>query len=154
DPGTSLPHGPLSVEVSRLSFSYGRGGPVLHDVDVTIPSGANVAVVGETGSGKTTFAKLLCRLADPTGGHIVVGGVDLRDVSSASRHAAVRMVPRDGFLFAASVRENVRMGHDSVTDEQVVDAFASLGLDGWVVRLPAGLATLPHLRVEPSRQVG
>lgn len=88
DPGRPLPSGPLPVRAEAARFSYRTGGVVLHDVDVEIPAGAHVAVVGETGSGKTTFARLLVRLADPTGGTVFVGDVDLREWPA--RTAAVR----------------------------------------------------------------
>ena len=71
-----------------------------------LPAGVNVAIVGETGSGKTTLAKLLARLADPGAGRIVVGGVDLREVAAGSRSTAIRLVPQDGFLFESTVAEN------------------------------------------------
>ena len=141
DPGVVLRPGALAVEVEGLEFGYREGGRVLHGVEVVLAAGVNAAVVGETGSGKTTFAKLLCRLADPSAGTIRVGGTDLRAVAPASRHAAVRMVPQDGFLFDMTVRENVRMGRDGVTDAEVDDAFRVLGLDWWVRRLPNGLDT-------------
>jgi putative ABC transport system ATP-binding protein len=142
-PGRSLPSGPLSVRVEGLSFAYRDGtGPVLHDLDVEIPAGAHIAVVGETGHGKTTFAKLLCRLADPTTGSISLSGIDLRDVTPASRHQAVRMVPQDEFLFDAKIRDNVRRGRQDATDEDVARAFEALGLDWWLRRLPEGLDTL------------
>jgi len=96
DPGVVLDEGPIAVRVERLEFEYREGGRVLKAIDVTLPAGIDVAVVGETGSGKTTFAKLLCRLADPTGGRVVLNDVDLRDIAPDSRHAAVRMVPQDG----------------------------------------------------------
>jgi putative ABC transport system ATP-binding protein len=141
DPGVELPRGALAVEVRDLSFSYREGGRVLRDIDVTVPAGANVAVVGETGSGKTTFAKLLCRLADPIDGCILIGGVDLREVAPSSRHLAIRMVPQDGFLFDTTVRENVRMGNAGATDADVEDAFRALGLERWASRLADGLDT-------------
>jgi ATP-binding cassette, subfamily B, bacterial len=141
EPGVELPAGPLGVVADGVDFAYHEGGQVLHEVHVAIPAGTAVAVVGETGSGKTTFAKLLCRLADPTSGRVVVGGVDLRDASAASRHNAVRMVPQDGFLFDTTVRENVRMGRDGATDDEVERAFERLGLWWWVERLPSGLET-------------
>jgi putative ABC transport system ATP-binding protein len=141
DPGRELPTGPVEVEVDALRFAYRDGGVVLRGIDVTIPAGTNVAVVGETGSGKTTFVKLLCRLADPTDGRILVDGIDLGDVSPRSRHESIRMVPQDGFLFDASIADNVRMGRDDASDDEVGRAFVRLGLDWWLARLPAGLAT-------------
>ena len=88
---------------------------MLRDVDVDIAAGTHVAVVGETGSGKTTFAKLLCRLADPSGGLLSVGGVDLRRVAPEARRAAIRLVPQDGFLFDTTVGANVAMGRPGAT---------------------------------------
>ncbi|WP_334144488.1 ABC transporter ATP-binding protein [Rhabdothermincola sp.] len=148
DPGVALPGGPLDVRVEDLSFAYREGGRVLHGVSVEIPAGADVAVVGETGSGKTTFAKLLCRLADPTDGRILVGGVDLRQVAPGSRHDAIRLVPQDGFLFDTSIRENVRMGRAGAGDGEVEEVFRRLGLDEWLARLPAGLDTMVGERGE------
>jgi ATP-binding cassette, subfamily B, bacterial len=139
--GNSLPAGALGVDVRGVSFAYGAGPLVLRDVDVTIPAGTNVAVVGETGSGKTTFATLLCRLADPSTGCVRIGGVDLREVSAEARNRAVRMVPQDGFLFDTSVAENVRVGRVGATDDEIHQAFASLDLDGWLASLQAGLDT-------------
>jgi len=139
--GVALPTGALAVHAEAVEFAYREGGRVLHGIDVDLPAGINAAVVGETGSGKTTFAKLLCRLADPTAGHLVVGGVELRDVAPASRHTAVRMVPQDGFLFDTTVRENVRMGHAGATDAEIDASFGELGLGWWVDRLPDGLDT-------------
>jgi ATP-binding cassette subfamily B protein len=141
DPGIDLPGGPVEVRAEALDFAYRDGGRVLRGVDVVIAPGTSVAVVGETGSGKTTFSKLLCRLADPTAGSIRLDGVDLREISPASRFDAVRMVPQDGFLFDTTIRENVRMGRVGATDEEVGAAFVRLGLDWWLARLPDGLDT-------------
>ncbi len=137
--GVELPHAPLSVSARGVEFSYRTGARVLHGVDLELPAGANVAIVGETGSGKTTLAKLLARLADPTAGQILVGGIDLVTVDPASRRNAIRMVPQDGFLFDATVRENVRYGHPAATDDDIDASFARLGLTWWVERLPNGL---------------
>ncbi len=141
DPGIELEPGPVEVRAEALDFAYRDGGQVLHHVDLEIPAGTNVAVVGETGSGKTTFSKLLCRLADPTGGRLVLNGVDLRQVSPSSRFDQVRMVPQDGFLFDTTVAENVRMGRVGATDADIGAAFVRLGLDWWLARLPQGLDT-------------
>ena len=143
EPGVALPAGPLGVEVEAVTFAY-RGAdtvPVLQDVTVSIPAGCTVAVVGETGSGKTTFAKLLCRLADPGQGRIVVGGVPLTEVAPAARNRAIRLVPQDGFLFDTTIRENVRQGAPggAATDAEVEAAFTRLGLGWWVERQPGGL---------------
>jgi ATP-binding cassette, subfamily B, bacterial len=114
---------------------------VLHGIDVELPAGANVAVVGETGSGKTTFAKLLCRLADPTIGHVELGGVDLRSVAPQERRERIRLVPQDGFLFDTTVADNVRYGRPGLTDDAVTAAFGELGLGDWLAGLPDGVAT-------------
>lgn len=137
----TLPYGALTVEAHHVEFAYRAGPRVLHDVTVTIPAGTSVAVVGETGSGKTTFAKLLCRLADPMSGTIAVGGIDVRMVPSEALHRAVRLVPQDGFLFDTTILENVRLGRASATDAHVRGAFIELGLEWWLDRLPDGLDT-------------
>lgn len=140
-PGVALPAGPLAVAARGVDFAY-RGGPmVLHDVDVAIAAGTSVAIVGQTGSGKTTFASLLARLADPVGGTIAVGGVPLTEVDPESRLGRIRMVPQDGFLFAATVRENIRLGRLDATDAEIDAAVDQLGLHWWVARLPQGLDT-------------
>ncbi|HWC15021.1 MAG TPA: ABC transporter ATP-binding protein [Actinomycetota bacterium] len=141
DPGVVLAPGPLSVVTENLKFAYREGGLVLKGIDVDVYAGARVAIVGETGCGKTTFAKLICRLADPDEGRILVGGVDLREVSTESRRMAIRMVPQDGFLFDTTIRENVRYGRDGATDAAIEAAFAELGLTEWVQRRPHGLDT-------------
>jgi putative ABC transport system ATP-binding protein len=142
DEGVRLPtHGALLVEVSDVTFAYRTGGQVLKGIDVTIPAGSHVAVVGETGSGKTTFARLLTRLADPATGRITVDGISLREVTPESRRTSIRMVPQDGFLFDWTVRENVRAGWDGATDRDVESAFQELGLGGWVASLQDGLET-------------
>ncbi len=139
--GVTLPAGALAVAARDVSFRYAVGPLVLRGVDVDIAAGTHVAVVGETGSGKTTFAKLLCRLADPTEGAIVVGGQDLRRVDPASRRSAVLMVPQDGFLFDGTVGANVALGAPGASPEQVTDAFIALRLGPWLATMPQGLDT-------------
>jgi ABC-type multidrug transport system fused ATPase/permease subunit len=144
DPGTdglALPAGPIDVSFRQVDFGYPDGPPVLSTVDFTIAARTRVAVVGETGSGKTTLAKLLTRLMDPSAGQVLLGGHDLATVSFASLRRRVVMVPQDGFLFDASVAGNVRFGRSELTDEQLELAFADLGLADWLAGLPAGLRT-------------
>ena len=140
-PGVDLSAGALSVVADGVEYSYREGGPVLHGITLDVPAGQHVAIVGETGCGKTTFVKLISRLADPSSGRIRVGGVDLRDVAAASRHRSLRMVPQDGFLFGTTVRENVRAGRVDASDDDIEAAFADLGLGAWVASLPKGLDT-------------
>jgi ATP-binding cassette, subfamily B, bacterial len=140
-PGLALPSRALDIELDRVSFAYHGGPPVLTEVSATIPAGTKVALVGTTGSGKTTLAKLLIRLADPTGGAIRVAGTDLRRVSLASLRSALVMVPQDGFLFDTSVAGNVRMGRPDADDREVRAAFEALELGGWVDGLPRGVHT-------------
>ncbi len=139
--GRSLPDRQLDVAVSGLRFRYPTGGDVLDDVEVEIPPGSRVAVVGETGSGKTTFAKLVVRLLDATEGSIRIGGVPVDQVSFASLRARVAYVPQEGFLFDTTVADNVRYGRPSVDDAGIAMAFADLGLTQWVDSLPVRLAT-------------
>jgi ATP-binding cassette, subfamily B, bacterial len=144
DPGKSgrpLPPGPLSVRFEHVHFAYPGGVEALAEVDLAITPRTKMAVVGETGSGKTTFAKLLTRLMDPSRGRVLLGGVPLPEVSFSSLRSRVVMVPQDGFLFDASVAENVRYGRPDATDSEIEAAFASLGLADWLESLPAGVRT-------------
>jgi putative ABC transport system ATP-binding protein len=139
--GETLSRGALEVRVEALDFRYGEGPLVLHGIDLVVPAGSHVAIVGETGSGKSTFVRLLARLADPVRGHIEIGGVDLRRISPSSRRRTIRMVPQDGFLFDLTILENVRAGREGATDRDVEVAFEELALGGWVASLPNGLRT-------------
>jgi ATP-binding cassette, subfamily B, bacterial len=141
DDGTVLAAGAISLEADGVGFEYRDGGPVLVDVNVCIEAGTKVAVVGETGSGKTTFAKLLVRLADPVAGSLRVNGSDLRRLAPDSRRHAIRMVPQDGFLFDTSLRTNISYGRPGVGDREIAEAVTQLGLDAWVASLPDGLDT-------------
>ncbi len=140
--GVAPAAGPLEVELDGIGFSYRTGPPVLRDVSFTIPAESVVAVVGETGSGKTTCARLLTRLADPTEGVVRVGGVDLRKVEPDARRAAIRMVPQDGFLFDVSIRDNIAYGHEGATADEIEQAIDVLGLRGWIETLSDGLDTV------------
>ncbi|MGZ8619768.1 MAG: ABC transporter ATP-binding protein, partial [Actinomycetota bacterium] len=140
-PGVELERGALSVAADEVRYAYRTGPEVLHGISLTVSAGGHVAIVGETGCGKTTFVKLMSRLADPVRGRILVGGVDLREVAPSSRRSSVRMVPQDGFLFDTTVRENVRYGREGASDRDVITAFEELGLGEWVISLPEGFDT-------------
>ncbi|MEV1241077.1 ABC transporter ATP-binding protein [Nonomuraea sp. NPDC050022] len=144
DPGGSgvdLPRGPISVAFEDVHFSYPGGVPVLREVTLSIPPRSRIAIVGETGSGKTTFAKLLTRLMDPVAGRVTVDGHDLRDVRFSSLRERIVMVPQDGFLFDGTLEQNVRYGRPAATREEILLAMTELGLADWLEGLPAGLDT-------------
>jgi ATP-binding cassette subfamily B protein len=139
--GTVLPAGPVSIEFDDVQFAYPDGPPVLRDVSLRIEPGSRVAVVGETGSGKTTLAKLLTRLMDPTAGAVRLDGVDLREVPFDSLRERVVMVPQEGFLFDDDLAANARYGRLGATDAEIRAAAAELGLNDWLDGLPRGLRT-------------
>jgi putative ABC transport system ATP-binding protein len=153
DPGPDgqlLPPGPVAIRFAHVGFRYPRPGErgrdatgpmVLDDVDVEITPGTRVAVVGETGSGKTTFAKLLTRLMDPVEGQVLLDGIPVDEVRFDSLRQRVVMVPQDGALFAGSIAENVRMGQPEISDDDLELAFLELGLSDWVEELPEHLET-------------
>ncbi len=136
-----LDSAPPRVEFSAVGFRYRTGDQILDDLTFEVPARASVAIVGETGAGKTTVAKLISRLIDPTSGTVSVGGHDLRNVTKSSRNSAIRMVTQDGFLFDTTVRENIRFGRPGATDHEIVEAAAKLGLDKRLASLPQGLET-------------
>ncbi len=127
------------IEVDHVTFAYGSNEPVLHDVSLRIEPGERVAFVGPTGAGKSTLAKLIARFYDPTEGAIRIGGIDLRDATMQSLRDRVVVVPQEGFLFAGSLRENVRVGRPAATDAEVDDALEALGLLGRFRAFPGGL---------------
>ena len=139
--GKTLPDGALKIDVDDLQFSYRTGGQVLTNVNCEIPAGINVAVVGATGSGKTTFVKLLTRLADPTQGSIRIGELLLSEVETESRHRSIQMVPQDGFLFNETIVENVAFAKPGASSSDVAEAFYALDLRWWIETLPEGIKT-------------
>lgn len=142
DPGAQgemLPPGPLPVDFDAVDFAYPGGPLVLHGVDLHLAPRTRVAIVGETGSGKTTVAKLLTRLMDPTAGVVRLGEVDLRAVSFADLRSRVVLVPQEGFLFDATLRANLAYGDLSADDATMLAAIDGLGLGDWLATLPQGL---------------
>ena len=134
------------VELDHVWFGYRPDVPVLRDVTITIEPGETFALVGATGSGKSTIAKLVTRFHDPVAGVVRIDGHDLRDVSLASLRRQLGVVPQEPFLFAASVRDNVAFGRPDASDADVREACAAVGLGELLDRLPEGLDTFVHER--------
>jgi putative ABC transport system ATP-binding protein len=139
--GQELPRGAVSIAFEDVGFAYPGGRPVLHEVNLQIAPNTRLAVVGETGSGKTTMAKLLTRLMDPTTGTVRLDGIDLRRVPFASLRERVVMVPQEGFLFDSTLRANALYGRLDATDDDIRAGAEELGLADWLDSLPRGLDT-------------
>jgi ATP-binding cassette subfamily B protein len=129
------------VEVEAVSFAYGDGPAVLRDVSLRIPAGSRLALVGPTGAGKSTLAKLVARLYDPTAGTVRFGGVDLRDATLASLRGRIVVIPQEGFLFNGTIRDNVRLARAGAGDADVDDALRAVGAYERFSVLPEGLDT-------------
>jgi ATP-binding cassette subfamily B protein len=115
------------IEIGGVSFAYGDGPLVLRDVTLDIPAGSRLALVGPTGAGKSTLAKLVARLYDPTVGQVRLGGVDLRDATLSSLRGRIVVIPQEGFLFNGTIRDNVRLARADATDAEVDDALRAVG---------------------------
>jgi ABC-type multidrug transport system fused ATPase/permease subunit len=132
------------VEFADVSFRYGAdpdGVWALRDVDLVIEPGQTIALVGETGAGKSTFAKLATRFYDPTEGAVLVDGHDLRTVTAHSLRSQMGIVPQEGFLFSGTVRENLSFGRPNATDEELRDAARTIGADEFIMALQHGYDT-------------
>ena len=147
-----LPEGKLDLSFDHVSYRYPArrnedGGIGLEavwaveDVSFAVPAGTSLAVVGATGSGKSTAAKLLVRMTDPQLGIVRVRGIDARHIRDASLRTRVQLVPQEPFLFDLSIADNVRSGRPEATDVELIAAIQRLGLDDWFASLPAGLST-------------
>ncbi|MBE0584272.1 MAG: ABC transporter ATP-binding protein, partial [Desulfofustis sp.] len=142
-PGTpELPRVAGEVEFDRLTFSYVPGTPVLKEVSLHARPGERIALVGHTGAGKTTIVNLLSRFYDPQAGAIRVDGIDIRSVSRESLRRQLGIVLQQSFLFSESVRENIRYGRLSASDEEVIAAAKLAHADGFIRRLPKGYDSL------------
>ena len=136
------PEGALAAELHEVTFGYGTGRPVLDGVDLVVPAGSTLGIVGRTGSGKTTVGRLLARLWDTEAGTVSVGGIDVRRVGLGALRTRVAVVTQEVEVFRASVRDNLTLfGAVEVADSAVVDALVDAGLDVWLASLPAGLDT-------------
>ena len=140
-----LSDGPLSLRLDDVSFTYADeddAAPVLRNVSIDLVAGRTLGVLGRTGSGKTTLARLLLRLVEPTEGVIRLGAVDIRAVPLASLRARTGVVSQDVHLFAASIRDNLALFEPAITDDQIWAALGELGLVEWVAAMPDGLDTV------------
>jgi ATP-binding cassette subfamily B protein len=129
------------IDIGHVSFAYGDGPRVLRDVTLHIPAGSRLALVGPTGAGKSTLAKLAARLYDPTEGHVRFGGVDLRDATLSSLRGRIVVIPQEGFLFNGTIRENVRLARAGASDAEVDDALRAVGAYDRFAVLAEGLDT-------------
>jgi ABC-type multidrug transport system fused ATPase/permease subunit len=136
-----LPRVRGEIYFDDVSFSYDGQNPALCGVDLRIPPGQTVALVGATGAGKSTLAKLVARFYDPDHGHVLIDGYDVRDVTERSLRSQLGIVPQEGFLFSGSIRENIAFGHPHATDEDVQRAAAAVGAHEFIERLPDGYDT-------------
>ncbi|NUP80668.1 MAG: ABC transporter ATP-binding protein [Nonomuraea sp.] len=148
EPGVPEPRRPVAIPRTRgkvrfedVRFAYVEEMPILPGLDLTIPGGQSVALVGATGAGKTTLAKLISRFYDPTAGRVLLDGVDLRDLDEATLRQAVVMVTQENFLFSGTVADNIRFGKPDATDRQVREAAKAIGAHEFVAGLPDGYDT-------------
>jgi ATP-binding cassette subfamily B protein len=130
-----------AVRLDGVEFSYVEGRPVIPHLDLDIPAGQTIALVGSTGAGKTTLAKLLARFYDPTGGTVTLDGIDLRQPSEDDLRRAIVMVTQENYLFNGSVGDNIRFGKPNASVEEIVRAARAIGAHEFIVDLPQGYDT-------------
>jgi ABC-type multidrug transport system fused ATPase/permease subunit len=142
--------GPAAIELPRVrgeirfedvTFSYGGEAPALDHVSLAVPPGQTLALVGATGAGKSTLAKLVARFYDPDDGRVLIDGHDLRDVTERSLRSQLGIVPQESFLFSGTIRDNIGFGRPDATDEEVRAAATAVGAHDFVERLPEGYDT-------------
>ena len=129
------------VRFEAVRFGYGDGPEVLHGIDLDVPAGTTVALVGHTGAGKSTIAKLLARFYDPREGRVTIDGNDLRDVTQESLRRQLGIVPQEGFLFAGTVRDNIAFGKPAASPADIVAAAQTVGAHDFIMRLENGYET-------------
>ncbi|QIG46036.1 ABC transporter ATP-binding protein [Nocardioides anomalus] len=136
-----LEHVRGAVTFEHVGFSYVDNRPVLPDLDLVVPAGQTVALVGTTGAGKTTLAKLATRFYDPTAGRVLLDGVDLRDLTSDDLRRSVVMVTQENYLFSGTIADNIRFGRPTASMDEVVEAARSLGAHDFITAMPEGYET-------------
>jgi ATP-binding cassette subfamily B protein len=136
-----LPHARGELRLDDVTFRYGAGPVVLPDLDLHIPAGQTVALVGSTGAGKSTLAKLVTRFYDATEGRVLLDGIDVRDLSTPDLRRAVVMVTQEAYLFSGSVRENIALGRPDATQAEIEAAARAVGVHDFVLALPEGYDT-------------
>jgi ATP-binding cassette subfamily B protein len=141
DTATELDRVRGHVHFDHVRFTYSTGPEVLHGIDLDVPPGTTVALVGHTGAGKSTIAKLLARFYDPVEGAITIDGVDLRDVRQESLRRQLGIVPQEGFLFAGTIAENIAFGRPGASREEIEAAARTVGADEFIARLEDGYDT-------------
>ncbi len=148
EPGVPEPETPVArrssggeLHFDHVDFSYVDGRPVLPDLDLVVPAGQTVALVGTTGAGKTTLAKLATRFYDPVSGRVLLDGVDLRELTSDDLRSDVVMVTQENYLFSGTIADNIRFGRPEATLEEVEDAARALGAHDFITALPQGYRT-------------
>jgi ATP-binding cassette subfamily B protein len=134
-------HGDIRFEDVTFSYAGVDGTPALSDVSLAVPAGQTVALVGSTGAGKSTFAKLVARFHDPTAGRVLVDGHDLRDVTQRSLREQLGIVPQEAFLFSGTIRDNIAFGRPDASLEDVRDAARAVNADDFITALAAGYDT-------------
>ena len=138
----ALPAGPLAIQFDHVAFGYSPARTILRDAHFTIPAGQTVAVVGATGAGKSTLARLLFRFYDPQQGRVMIGDIDARQLPLRALRGAIGVVPQDVVLFNDTLLENIRYADPAATVEQVEQALQQAHLSEFVSRLPLGLSTM------------
>ncbi|MGZ4501385.1 MAG: ABC transporter ATP-binding protein [Nocardioidaceae bacterium] len=138
---TPMPAVQGEVRFDHVGFQYVDGVTVLPDLDLTVPAGQTIALVGTTGAGKTTIAKLVSRFYDPTAGRVTLDGVDLRRLDESTLRRAVVMVTQENYMFNGSVADNIRFGRPEASHAEVVAAAEAIGAHDFITRLPQGYAT-------------
>src|SRR5262249_55795214 len=137
-----LPPGDGVVHFEDVSFAYVAGRPVLENVELPVDAGTTIALIGHTGSGKTTLASLVPRFYDVTQGRVTIDGADVRAVTLASPRSQIGVISQDPFLFSDTVRENIAFGVGDATDEQVEEAARLAQAHEFIAKLPEGYGTV------------